>query len=88
MDNSEKHYIDGRNDALRRLIVHCANELGVFSKEDVLVKLAYLIDERERTRKALREVCADWDCNEWSDDLDLADVVNGLTQSLKEIASN
>jgi hypothetical protein len=40
-----------------------------------LVKLAYLIDERARSVNALRDLSARLGCDDWPDDLDLADVI-------------
>lgn len=73
--HEEQKYIDGRNAALRDVLVYAAKRLGVFAEDDLHVKLAYLIEERSRAAKALREIGAEIGCDEWPEDLDLGDVV-------------
>ena len=73
----EPSYIEGRNAALRRLMLHCGRELGALSEGvDPLMRVAVLEDELARARKALHEVCERLGCDDWPDDLDLGDVVN------------
>lgn len=73
---SEADYIRGRNAALRRMMLDCARELGVFTEgDDPLLKLAALADERARAVNALRKVCEAHGSNDWPDNLDLEDVI-------------
>lgn len=71
-EQEEQIYIAGRRQALLAVMQRCATDLGV---RDPLSELAYLIDERDRTRAKLREVCALLESNDWPDSADLADVV-------------
>lgn len=68
----EQIYIDGQRQALLSIMKRCAAELGV---KDALSELACLLDERERTRARLREVCELLESNDWPDNADLANVV-------------
>lgn len=73
MTEAEEHiYIAGQRQALLGIMKRCAAELGV---KDALSELAYLLDERDRTRARLREVCELLKSNDWPDNADLADVV-------------
>lgn len=71
-EQEEQIYIAGRRQALLAVMQRCATDLGV---KDPMAELAHLIDERERTRAKLREVCALLGSNDWTDSADLADVV-------------
>lgn len=71
-EQEEQLYIAGQRQALLSVMRRCATELGV---KDPLSELAYLLDERDRTRAKLREVCALLESNDWPDSADLADVV-------------
>jgi hypothetical protein len=68
----EQIYIAGQRQAILAIMKQCARDLGV---KDPLSELAYLLDERERTRARLREVCALLESNDWPDNADLANVV-------------
>jgi hypothetical protein len=72
---NERQYIKGRNAAYRLMLSHCAQIIGIFDGNDPHVKMADLYDENERTRIELRKICEQLGCNDWADNLDLADVV-------------
>jgi protein-disulfide isomerase-like protein with CxxC motif len=74
-EQEEKAYIEGRNAARRSMMLECARDLGVFAGKDPLIKLAHLVDEQARVKYQLRQLCERLGCNDWPDDLDLADVV-------------
>jgi hypothetical protein len=84
-EKNERHYINGRNAALRHTMLHLAHQLGIFSGDDPLVKIAYLYDENQRVRLALRDICEKLGCNDWPDNLDLGDVMEKhLEPALRE----
>jgi hypothetical protein len=88
-DTYEQGYIEGRNKAYRHTLLHIARELGIFSKEDPAVQLAHAIDERARAIKALRGICEKLGCNDWSDDLDLGDIIEKhLARTIEDMASD
>jgi len=71
----EPSYIAGTNAALRRAIVSMAHELSTFAPGDAAAKVAYLLDERACVQRGLRKMFELLDCDDWSEDLHLGDVV-------------
>ena len=63
--------------------------IGIFAKDDPMVRLAYLIDERARTVKALRKLCETLGCNDWPDNLDLGDIIEKhLERTIEDMAQD
>ncbi len=81
-NDREGGYIEGRRRAYIDMLHAAAKGLGY---DEPLAKLAALITEREEAIAKLRQVCADFGDNTWTDDLHLADIIeSGLTRSLNE----
>lgn len=66
----EQSYFTGRRSAYTAMLRHCVIELGAADSET-----AKLVIEIEEARAALRTLCAELGCNDWPDDLALADVI-------------
>lgn len=69
---SEQMYIRGRRAAMVSVLAHVLRDLGY---EDTEATRAKWVIEREQTVVALRDVCRDFGDNDWSPELNLADVV-------------
>lgn len=68
----DRAYSYGRRALATELLVKAAAEIGCKS---ITGRLGIMTAELERVRAALREVCEEHGDNEWSDDLDLEDVI-------------
>lgn len=86
MSEAEKKKIDqayreGRRAVAANLLQMAVRELGLRSSYG---RAAATASELERVRAALREVCEEHGDNEWSDDLDLEDVIQKHLQPYLE----
>lgn len=72
--NEERAYLRGRREALTRIMLGCARELGI-GPNDVGTRLANLLREREEAVAALRHLCAEHGDTDFEDDLWLPDIV-------------
>lgn len=70
-DEREQGYVEGRRWALTGMADYFARELG----EGAHAEFLRWYSERQQLVSALRRVCGRHGDNEWSDDLDLVDVV-------------
>lgn len=70
---SEQHYTIGYRAALVSMLVKVLGDLGYHDTE--ATRAAWVI-EREQTVQALRGICDVYGDNDWSNSLNLADVVN------------
>lgn len=78
----EQAWIRGNRAAWARLLQQALGELGYDSPEAQATKW---IIEREEAIVALRDVCGDFGDNDWSNSLNLADVIEKhLTRHLHE----
>ncbi len=68
----EAAYEQVRRGMATRILEEAARELGY---RDPIASAAGLIAQRERLIAALRGVCKDHGDNDWSDDLDPADII-------------
>lgn len=72
----EQKWIAGNHAAWMRILGLCLAELnGTQYHKDAAVALGRAVDELGAIRVALRELSEELGCNDWPDDLHLADVV-------------
>ncbi|XXX79151.1 hypothetical protein WMF30_10295 [Sorangium sp. So ce134] len=71
-DDREQAVTEGHRLALTGVMMHCARELG---REDPMARLAVLEQERAHAVATLRRVCRDHGDNDWSDSLNLSDII-------------
>lgn len=77
---SERDYCAGANQAYGNVLALCLQNLGQRERKASSWRL-----ERNAAVAALREICARFGDNDWSDDLRLADVIEKhLSNHLKE----
>lgn len=68
----ETAYEEGRRAAWRSILTECLGQLDYPEGEK---RIAQLVKEREETISVLRDLCRDFGDNEWSEDLNLADII-------------
>lgn len=67
-------YDQGNRAAWQALLKKCFVELGYDGKPDAVL-LKQLINEREAVIQSLRSLCREFGDNEWTEDLNLQDVI-------------
>ena len=72
MTEGERAYERGIDDAWRRVLRMCLQQLGTSSDDG---KLAAMALERADAVHVLRAVCSEFGDSEWKDDLHLADII-------------
>lgn len=84
MTEAEEHaWAEGRRSAYRTLLGEIARELGYDTSEG---RLASLLAERMDAVRELRVLCEEHGDNDWPDELNLGDVVEGhLSRYLDDV---
>lgn len=69
----ETAYEEGRRTAWRRILAECLRQLGYSGGDRQMVQLVL---EREEAIAMLRDLCREFGDNEWTEDLNLADIID------------
>ena len=74
-EEQERIYLDGAKGAWQSILGQALQQLAPFLPDDPKVALARVVAERAEIVATLRRVCRHFGDNDWSDRLNLADVI-------------
>ncbi len=73
----EQAWVAGNRSAWREMLARCLTELGYECRPPgTTVELARVVSQLEQARAALRDICARHGDNNWTNDLNLRDVID------------